>query len=83
MFFQEVAKRICDLRHALHVIWFLVFAGVGVIALGGLAAMGALGSISEEDELASSARIPTALFGYRRDVVDRMLAELREAAGRD
>lgn len=60
--------------------WVLWLVGVAVIIGTALAAMGAFGELPAEDELGGGdgrlpGRIPLALFGYRRDVVDRMLAE--------
>ena len=57
-----------------------------MIAVFALAAMGALGNLDVEDDFADphmghdiadikETKIPIALFGYRRDVVDRMLEE--------
>lgn len=65
--------------------WLFIALGVAVVALGLLAAVGALGELAPEDDLAGAAedQIPTALFGYRKDVVDRLLAEARAERARD
>ena len=59
-----------------NVLWIV---GLVVIALTALAAMGGLGTLQDEDELGDGARkdgfIPRALFGYRPDVVDRLLGD--------
>lgn len=66
--------------------WILWVLGLAMIAVFALAAMGALGSLNVDDDFADphmghdiadikETRIPIALFGYRRDVVDRMLDE--------
>ena len=51
-----------------------------VIAVTALAAMGGLGELPDEDELGTekSSVIPTSLFGYRKDVVDRLLDSQRD-----
>jgi len=64
-------------------IWVFWVIGLAVIAVTALAATGALGSLSDEDETAGppvfsaaelrSRHIPLSLFGYRKDVVDRLL----------
>lgn len=64
--------------------WVLWLVGVAVIIGTGLAAMGGFGDLPVEDELGGSqgrtpSRIPLALFGYRRDVVDRLLAERNDS----
>ncbi|MEY4347747.1 MAG: hypothetical protein RIS43_166 [Actinomycetota bacterium] len=55
-----------------NLLWILALL---VIAATALAAMGGLGELHDEDELGTekSSVIPTALFGYRKDVVDRLL----------
>lgn len=60
--------------------WVLWLVGVAVIIGTAIAAMGGFGELPADDELGGSAgrtpsRIPLALFGYRRDVVDRLLAD--------
>lgn len=70
--------------------WILWILGLGLIAVFTLVAMGALGSLEAEDDFAEphmghdiadikETKIPIALFGYRRDVVDRMLEEALSA----
>lgn len=70
--------------------WILWILGLGLIAVFTLVAMGALGSLEAEDDFAEphmghdiadikETKIPIALFGYRRDVVDRMLGEALSA----
>lgn len=59
--------------------WVLWLVGVAVIVGTLLAALGGFGELPTEDELGGTTenppgRIPLALFGYRRDVVDRLLA---------
>jgi hypothetical protein len=60
-----------------NLLWILALI---VIAATALAAMGGLGELPDEDELGAdkSSVIPTALFGYRKDVVDRLLSEQRD-----
>lgn len=59
-----------------NVLWIV---GLAVITLTALAAIGGLGNLEDEDELGAGARrdgfIPRALFGYRADVVDRLLSD--------
>ena len=59
--------------------WLFILLGVAVLAIGLLAAVGALGELAPEDDLAGANEdhIPTALFGYRKDVVDRLLEQAR------
>lgn len=70
--------------------WILWILGLGLIAVFTLVAMGAMGSLEAEDDFAEphmghdiadikETKIPIALFGYRRDVVDRMLEEALSA----
>lgn len=70
--------------------WILWLLGLAMIAVFALAAMGALGSLDVDDDFADphmghdiadikETKIPIALFGYRRDVVDRMLEEALSA----
>jgi len=70
--------------------WVLWIVGIGLIAVFALAATGALGELRAEDDFdpqlprvnaaldPSQRRIPLALFGYRRDVVDTLLDEAAE-----
>lgn len=69
----------------IRVTWLFIIVAVLVLGLGLLAALGALGELEPEDDLAGAGpdRIPLALFGYRRDVVDRLLRDLREQNHRD
>lgn len=67
--------------------WVLWLVGLAVLVTFGLAAIGALGSLDDEDDFAAAGShnaedrtLPLALFGYRRDVVDRLLAELSSPA---
>ena len=64
--------------------WLFVLLGVAVVAIGLLAAVGALGELDSDDDLAGAHpdHIPTALFGYRKDVVDRLLAEARNESAK-
>lgn len=59
-----------------NVLWIVALVVIGLTAL---AAIGGLGTLEDEDELGAGARkdgfIPRALFGYRTDVVDRLLDE--------
>ena len=59
--------------------WVLWLLAIGVVIVTVLAALGAFGEMPEDDELAgaNADHIPLALFGYRRDVVDRLLAEAK------
>ena len=70
--------------------WILWLLGLAMIAVFALAAMGALGTLDVEDDFSDphmghdiadikETKIPIALFGYRRDVVDRMLEEALSA----
>lgn len=55
--------------------WLLWLTVIVLIAVGLIAAIGGFGSLEAEDDLAGAGEesIPLALFGYRRDVVDRLL----------
>ena len=66
--------------------WVLWVLGLAMIVIVALAATGALGQLDPEDdfdpELLRDAqvpyvdrKIPTSLFGYRKDVVDALLEE--------
>ena len=77
---------VANLIQTVSMAWMLWILGLAVIAVFTLAAMGALGSLDVEDDFAQphmghdiadikETKIPIALFGYRRDVVDRMLEE--------
>ena len=59
--------------------WLFILLGVAVVAIGLLAAVGALGELTADDDLAGAHEdhIPTELFGYRKDVVDRLLEQAR------
>lgn len=56
------------------VLWIVAIA---VIAGTALAALGGFSTLEDDDEFASrenaNKKIPLALFGYRKDVVDRLL----------
>ena len=60
------------------VIWLYIVVALVVIGVGLLAAVGGFSGLDEDDELAGAGphRIPLQLFGYRRDVVDRLLEQL-------
>ena len=69
------------MRHACPVDWILWIVAIGVIATGLIAAIGGFSQLEDEDDFAGASEdhIPLQLFGYRRDVVDRLLAERQVA----
>jgi len=86
--------RVANLIQTVSMGWILWILGLAVIAIFALVAMGALGSLENEDDFAEphmghdiadikETKIPIALFGYRRDVVDRMLEEALSAHTHD
>lgn len=69
--------------------WVLWLVGLAVVAGFALVALGAFGGLADEDDFNAEGwrdlpgrRIPLALFGYRRDVVDRLLDQLQAAAAK-
>jgi hypothetical protein len=71
--------------------WILWFGGLILVAVIALSATGAFGSLDDEQDFIPNQadptsdptlrKIPLALFGYKREVVDSLLDEL--AAKRD
>ena len=77
---------VANLIQTVSMAWVLWILGIALIVVFALAALGALGSLDTEDDFAQphmghdiadikATKIPIALFGYRRDIVDRMLDE--------